>query len=124
MTRLLLAVSDAQWGAIGIVIVGLLAAIASVSSALIGLAAKKSTEEKIGTPNGHGNLVQMLESALLGQATLLEGQTGQDARLAVIEQRQTEQAGRLAQVERTQQTFCASVHGLETAVEGLPHSTD
>ena len=47
---------------------------------------------------------------------LLAGQTGQDERLAVIEARQVRQAERLSAIEDTQQTFCASVHGLEVAV--------
>ena len=107
--RQLLAVTDAQWGAIGIVIVGFLAAVGSVTSALIGLAAKKSTEDKLGTPNGHGTIAEMM-------AKLLDGQTGQDTRLAVIEQRQVRQAERLSAIEHTQQTFCASVHEIEVAV--------
>jgi hypothetical protein len=37
-------------------------------------------EDRIGEPNGHGNLVQMMEK-------LLSGQTGQDARLASIDDR-------------------------------------
>ena len=112
----LLALSDGQWTALGAVIVASIAAVASITTALISLATKKSTEEKIGTPNGQGNLVQMLESSLRGQALLLEGQTGQDERLAVIEARQIRQAERLSAIEDTQQTFCASVHGLEVAV--------
>jgi len=98
----LLALSDGQWTALGAVIVASIAAVASIGTALIALATKKSTED------GHGNIVQMMER-------LLAGQTGQDERLAVIERRQIEQAKRLTQVEETQQTFCASVHGLEVA---------
>jgi hypothetical protein len=107
----IVAITDAQWGAIGIVLVGLFAAVASVVSALIGLAAKKSAEDRIGTPNGHGDDIM----SMLGK--MLDGQTGQDTRLAVIERRQIEQAERLSSVERTQQTFCASVHGLTGAIE-------
>ena len=105
----LLALSDGQWTALGAVIVASIAAVASISTALISLATKKSTEDKLGTPNGHGSIVQMMER-------LLAGQTGQDERLAVIEARQVRQAERLSAIEDTQQTFCASVHGLEVAV--------
>ena len=107
------ALSDGQWAAIAAVGVGLLAAVASVVTALIGLANKRA----MGTPNGHGDLATMM-------AKLLDGQTGQDTRLAVIERRQIEQAERLTQVEHTQQTFCASVHGIEVAVDALPHHND
>lgn len=106
------ALSDGQWTAIAAVAVALIAAVASVVAALIGLATKKSTEDKLGTPNGHGNIVQMMER-------LLAGQTGQDERLAVIEARQVRQAERLSAIEDTQQTFCASVHGIEVAVGDL-----
>lgn len=106
------ALSDGQWTALGAVIVASIAALASIVNALISLATKKSTEDKLGTPNGHGNIVQMMER-------LLAGQTGQDERLAVIEQRQVRQAERLSAIEDTQQTFCASVHGIEVAVGDL-----
>ena len=104
----ILALTDGQWAAAAAVLVALVAALASIVSALIGLAAKKSNEERIGTPNGHGTIAEMM-------AKLLDGQTGQDTRLAVIERRQIEQAERLSSVE--QKTFCASVHGLAGAIE-------
>ena len=106
----ILALTDGQWAAAAAVLVALVAALASIASALIGLAAKKSHEERIGTPNGHGTIAEMM-------AKLLDGQTGQDTRLAVIERRQIEQAERLSSVEHTQKTFCASVHGLAGAIE-------
>ena len=106
----ILALTDGQWAAAAAVLVALVAALASIASALIGLAAKKSHEERIGTPNGHGTIAEMM-------AKLLDGQTGQDTRLAVIEQRQVSQAERLTKIEHTQQTFCASVHGLTGAIE-------
>lgn len=40
----------------------------------------KATQQAIGDPNGHGNVVEMMER-------LLSGQTGQDARLASLESR-------------------------------------
>ena len=54
------------------------ASIAAFSSALSAWLANRShrdVRERIGTPNGHGNVVQMMER-------LLSGQTSQDARLA------------------------------------------
>lgn len=49
--------------------------------------AKKSIEAKLGTPNGHGDVSTMLSTLIHQQAQLLDGQTGQDTRLAVIESR-------------------------------------
>ena len=54
------------------------ASIAAFSSALSAWLANRShrdLRERIGTPNGHGNVVQMMER-------LLSGQTAQDTRLA------------------------------------------
>lgn len=107
------AVTDGQWTALAAVVVALIAAIASVVAALIGLSTKRSadeakisTEQRIGTPNGHGNLVQMMER-------LLHGQTGQDERIAVIEGRQMDQAQRLTAIEETQANYCAKVPRVE-----------
>lgn len=54
------------------------ASIAAFSSAISAWLANRShrdVRDRIGTPNGHGNVVQMMER-------LLSGQTSQDARLA------------------------------------------
>ena len=63
------------------------AVVVAVVSAVIGplVVAKaneraKRIEAALGTPNGHGDIVHMMEK-------LLHGQTGQDARLAAIEAR-------------------------------------
>lgn len=63
------------------------AVVVAVVSAVIGplVVAKaneraKRIEAAIGNPNGHGDIVQMMEK-------LLHGQTGQDTRLAAIEGR-------------------------------------
>lgn len=109
MSHVFAALSEGQWTAIGAVVVASIAALASVVNALISLAAKKSTEDKLGTPNGKGNVVEMLESALRGQALILEGQTGQDNRLASIERR-------LGAVEDTQRNFCTRFHAGESPV--------
>ncbi|MEZ5350962.1 MAG: hypothetical protein R2714_17455 [Microthrixaceae bacterium] len=64
--------------------------------ALIGL---REVKRRVGTPNGQGNVIEMLER-------ILHGQTGQDSRLAQIEvrlnrgdQRFTEIEGRLVKIE-------------------------
>lgn len=49
--------------------------------------------ENIGTPNGHGNLVQMAEQLLAGQAD-------QDQRLAAIEARLGRDDTRLIEIDR------------------------
>ena len=113
MTRLILAVSDGAWGALAVLGAALVAALGGLAVAIVQARAARlaihEQAQRIGTPNGHGNLVEMMER-------LLSGQTGQDSRLAIIESRQVRQAERLQAIEDTQQTFCASVHGIEVAV--------
>lgn len=53
----------------------------------------KSLSERVGTPNGQGNIVQMLER-------ILRGQTGQDLRLAKLEEGQANHAQRLHLIEQ------------------------
>lgn len=90
MTLLAVAV-EVQVAAVGAVGV----ATASALAAIPGVLAKRSSarlEDKLGEPNGKGNVVQMLER-------LLSGQTGQDNRLARIESRQHDHETRLSVVE-------------------------
>ena len=118
MTRLILAVSDGAWAALAALGAALVAALGGLAVAIVqARAAIHEQAQRIGTPNGHGNLVEMMER-------LLSGQTGQDSRLAVIEARQVRQAERLHAIEDTQQQFCASVHGIEVAVDARPQSDD
>jgi hypothetical protein len=49
--------------------------------------AKESIEARLGVPNGHGDMSTMLGTIIHQQAQLLDGQTGQDVRLAKIETR-------------------------------------
>ena len=53
---------------------------------------KRELERRVGTPNGKGNLVEMCESILAGQA-------GQDNRLARIESRQMDHESRIRAIE-------------------------
>jgi hypothetical protein len=52
----------------------------------------RELEQRVGTPNGKGNVVEMLER-------LLTGQTGQDNRLARIEARQIDHEARIRAIE-------------------------
>ena len=52
-----------------------IAAFSSALSAWLANRSRRDVRERIGTPNGHGNVVQMMER-------LLSGQTAQDTRLA------------------------------------------
>jgi len=63
------------------------AAGAAVSVAADALESTAGLHERIGTPNGEGNVVQMLTKVLEGQATFLAQQAGQDRRLASLEHR-------------------------------------
>ena len=71
--------------------VAIVMALGSVSVALIGLVGIRM-RQTIGTPNGQGNVVEMLER-------LLEDQAGQDRRLADIETRQNNAEGRLNHID-------------------------
>ena len=71
--------------------VAIVMALGSVSVALIGLVGIRM-RQTIGTPNGQGNVVEMLE-------WLLEDQAGQDRRLADIETRQNNAEGRLNHID-------------------------
>lgn len=53
----------------------------------------QSIKKSIGDPNGHGDV-----SAMLGK--LLDGQAGQDIRLAKLEAGQSRQSSRITSVER------------------------
>ena len=57
------------------VVVAVVGAIGAVTSAHLANSTRKDVQTRIGTPNGHGDVVTMMER-------LLAGQTGQDARLA------------------------------------------
>lgn len=79
----LLALSEGATVAIIVAMIGAAGSTAAVMAA--GLA--KRIEGRLGTPNGHGDVATMLGTLIHQQAQLLDGQTGQDARLAVIEGR-------------------------------------
>lgn len=62
----------------------------------VALISSRKVSDKIGTPNGRGNVVEMIERSLDQQALLMDGQAAmlaagaaQDQRLATIEQRLT-----------------------------------
>lgn len=77
------------------VLVAIIAAVGVIGAAGFGFlgVVVQNLRKSIGEPNGHGNLVQMAEKLLAGQA-------GQDRRLAKLEHGQAEHAQRLDRVER------------------------
>ncbi len=81
-------VQVAALGALGLVAAAGLGAIPSVMAKRAG----EKAADAIGTPNGQGNVVQMLER-------ILAGQTGQDNRLANLEAHQHDHEIRLAGIE-------------------------
>lgn len=62
------------------VTIAVIAAAPATLAAVLAYATALRTKSAVGTPNGSGNVTQMLER-------LLAGQTGQDVRLAVLERR-------------------------------------
>ncbi len=81
-------VQVAALGTLGLVAAAGLGAIPSIMAKRAG----EKAAEAIGTPNGQGNVVQMLERILSGQA-------GQDRRIARLEERQHNHEVRIATVE-------------------------
>lgn len=71
---MIFALSDGAWAAIAAGV----AAVGGVAAAYAANIARREVANRIGTPNGDGNVVQML-------TTLLNGQAGQDARIARLE---------------------------------------
>lgn len=85
MGRSMVEVLVALIGTIGLIGVAMVQTMRRASSAADRAASTAETSadvmaERIGTPNGEGNVVQMLER-------ILRGQTGQDSRLARLEER-------------------------------------
>lgn len=97
------------------VLIALIGAMGVIGVALVqttrraGRAAAR-TQDAIGTPNGEGNVVQMLER-------LLNGQTAQDTRLARLEARHIESSERLQRIE-------SRLVSLETPTNGHRSTTE
>lgn len=96
------ALTDATTGALAVVIVS-----AVIGPMLLAFQAARSRriEARLGTPNGAGNVSEMLGSIHHSVGQLLDGQSGQDIRLAKIETR-------LASDERL-------IVSLETRLDGV-----
>lgn len=63
-----------------------------VTSVVARRGTKRELEQRVGTPNGHGNVVEMFERLVTGQA-------GQDNRLAKLERGQLDHEGRIRSIE-------------------------
>ena len=61
-----------------VIILAIIGAFGSIGAAYAANTARKDVRDRIGTPNGQGNVVEMMER-------LLAGQTGQDTRIARLE---------------------------------------
>lgn len=90
---------DVTAAALATVFTALLVAAASLMAKRtrqVGERLRVDLEDRVGTPNGHGNVVQMLQSVLRMMQQVLAEQTEQAARLVRIEERQ----GRLVEGHR------------------------
>lgn len=85
---------------LGLIAVALIGACGGIASAYAANVARKDVRDRIGTPNGQGNVVEMMER-------LLAGQTGQDNRIARLEgndlQRGIVQAAHDERIKRLEQ---------------------
>ena len=61
-----------------VIILAIIGAFGGIGAAYAANTARKDVRDRIGTPNGQGNVVEMME-------LLLAGQTGQDTRIARLE---------------------------------------
>ena len=77
-----------------LVYVALIGAIVTpiVTGALARRGTKRELEHRVGTPNGHGNVVEMLTSLLTGQAD-------QDNRIAKLERGHLDHESRIRSIE-------------------------
>jgi len=113
---MLLAVATEVQVAVITTLGGLVVAIVGANS-ILGKRSSDRLERAVGVPNGQGNLVQMAERILAGQA-------GQDNRLAKLEAGQAQQAIDLARLEQAQQNTRAEVARVEGRVSAIEAATN
>lgn len=108
------AMSEASTVAIVIALIG---AVSAIASAYLAHSAHKDVKDRIGDPNGGQDVVSMLTK-------ILDGQTGQDARLAVHDTLFAKMDHRLNVLSSSVDTIRQDCHFIRLSDENTSHKVD
>lgn len=108
------AISESATVAIVIAVIG---ALSAVTSAYIANSARKDVKDRIGDPNGGQDVVSMLTK-------ILDGQTGQDARLAIHDTLFAKVDHRLNVLSASVDTIRHNCHYIRAMDESTAHKVD
>ena len=108
------AISEAATVAIVIAVIG---ALSAVASAYLANSARKDMKNRIGEPNGDQDVVSMLTK-------ILDGQTGQDARLAIHDTLFAKVDHRLNVLSASVDTIRHDCHYIRAMDESTAHKVD
>lgn len=99
------------------IVIALIGAVSAIASAYIANSARKDVKVRIGDPNGGQDVVSMLTK-------ILDGQTGQDARLAVHDTMFAKFDLRLNVLSASVDTIRQDCHFIRLADEDTAHKVD
>lgn len=99
------------------IVIALIGAVSAIASAYIANSARKDVKDRIGDPNGHRDVVSMLTK-------ILDGQTGQDARLAVHDTMFAKFDHRLNVLSSSVDTIRQACHFIRAVDEDTSHKVD
>ena len=99
------------------IVIALIGAVAAIASAYLANSARKDVKDRIGDPNGGQDVVSMLTK-------ILDGQTGQDARLAVHDTLFAKMDHRLNVLSSSVDTIRQDCHFIRLADENTAHKVD
>lgn len=99
------------------IVIALIGAVSAIASAYLANSARKDVKVRIGDPNGGQDVVSMLTK-------ILDGQTGQDARLAVHDTLFAKMDHRLNVLSSSVDTIRQDCHFIRLADENPSHKVD
>lgn len=99
------------------IVIALIGAVSAIASAYLANSARKDVKDRIGDPNGGQDVVSMLTK-------ILDGQTGQDARLAVHDTLFAKMDHRLNVLSSSVDTIRQDCHFIRLADETTSHKVD
>lgn len=99
------------------IVIALIGAVSAIASAYLANSARKDMKDRIGDPNGGQDVVSMLTK-------ILDGQTGQDARLAVHDTLFAKVDHRLNVLSASVDTIRKECHFIRAVDEDTAHKVD
>lgn len=99
------------------IVIALIGAVSAIASAYLANSARKDVKDRIGEPNGGQDVVSMLTK-------ILDGQTGQDARLAVHDTLFAKMDHRLNVLSSSVDTIRQECHFIRAVDEDTAHKVD